>query len=82
MPAASVACLKWFLLSFAGEEGREDWMLQGLLFLAGVAAFGLVILWCISNDAPGLGGGDKGLFAMVTRKGKVGRGMHTPRWRR
>lgn len=39
-------------------------MLQGLLFLAGVIAFCLVVIWVVSNDAPGIAGGSKGLLAM------------------
>ncbi len=38
--------------------------LPGLLFLAGLTAFSLVIWWAITNDAPGNRGGRNGLFAI------------------
>lgn len=38
--------------------------LPGILFLAGISAFGLVIFWAITNDAPGNRGGRSGLFAI------------------
>lgn len=39
-------------------------ILQGLLFLSGLLAFGAVVFWAVTNDAPGLGGAAGGLFAM------------------
>lgn len=38
--------------------------LPGILFLAGLSAFALVIFWTITNDAPGNRGGRTGLFAI------------------
>lgn len=38
--------------------------LPGLLFMAGLSAFALVIWWTITNDAPGNRGGRNGLFAI------------------
>lgn len=39
-------------------------MLSGLVFLAAIVAFGLVMLWSVASDAPGVRGGTSGLFAM------------------
>jgi hypothetical protein len=54
--------------------------MAGLLFLLSIFAFALLILWYIQNDAPGLGGGEKGLFAM--RADKENGEKQKPRWGR
>jgi len=58
-------------------------MLQGVLFLAGVAAFCLVVYWVVSNDKPGATGGSQGLFAMKDSGDFAGNGKSRgARWRR
>jgi len=38
--------------------------LPGILYLCGIGAFALVVLWVVTADAPGNRGGTSGFFAM------------------
>jgi hypothetical protein len=59
-------------------------IVQGLLFLSGLLAFGAVVFWAVTNDAPGSGGAGGGLFAMhgAADDGKKERAARKIRWRR
>jgi hypothetical protein len=58
--------------------------LPALLFVFGLAAFAVVVWWAITNDAPGVGGGERGLLAMKPAPEELAkrRGERPEKWRR
>ena len=58
--------------------------LEGLLFLSGFLAFGLVVAWVVTVDARGMKGASKGLFAMkgAASDEAASSPARQPRWKR
>jgi hypothetical protein len=56
--------------------------MSSVLFLFAVGAVLLLAVWLIRNDAPGLGGGDKGLFGMKPTDAPRDTPNQNVRWRR
>jgi hypothetical protein len=58
--------------------------MSGVLFLLAVTCIVATVLWSVQNDTPGIGGGAKGLFAMLSgdEDDTLRKKRTMPRWKR
>jgi hypothetical protein len=58
--------------------------MSGFLFLLAVVCIIATVMWSVQNDTPGIGGGGKGLFAMLSgdEDDAPKRKRAMPRWKR
>ena len=59
-------------------------LVPSVLFLFGLIAFGLIVIWILKNDGPGITGGFSGLLAMRSPRPRKSRedSLDTPGWKR